>query len=140
LYITPKYSILGLAYAQTLTNDTPVPSGKQATAGMLATARIPGATGMPAYKQWHQQEKEYHQKQQNQRYWQQQESYARLPASTGKASGSGKPLAAAANNHCNLMDSATGGIPAGCRNVTARFTSSSKDNRDNKNMFEESCS
>ncbi len=33
--------------SQTPTFDTPATAGKQATAGMLATARIPAATGRP---------------------------------------------------------------------------------------------
>ncbi len=38
------------------------------------------------------------------------------------------------------MNTAKAAIPVGCRNVTGRFTSSSKDNMDTKDMFKESCS
>jgi hypothetical protein len=64
---------------------------------MLATARIPGATGMPAYKQGHQQEKEYHQQQKRQQQRDasstrhansNRKAMQRLSASKGKASGS----------------------------------------------------
>ncbi len=38
-------------------SDTPATAGKQATATMLATTRIPAATGTPAFSKGHQQEK-----------------------------------------------------------------------------------
>ncbi len=40
--------------------DTPASAGKQAIAGMLETARIPAATGMPALSKAHQQEKAHY--------------------------------------------------------------------------------
>jgi hypothetical protein len=43
--------------SQTPTYDTLATGGKQATAGMLATARIPAATGTPALSKGYQQEK-----------------------------------------------------------------------------------
>ncbi len=43
--------------AQAQTYDNPATAGKQARAGMLATARIPAATGTPALRKEHQQEK-----------------------------------------------------------------------------------
>jgi len=43
--------------SQTLTYDTPATAGKQAKAGILATGRIPAATGTPALSRGHKQEK-----------------------------------------------------------------------------------
>jgi hypothetical protein len=43
--------------SQTPTYDIPAIAGKQVTAGMLATASIPVATGTPALGKGHQQEK-----------------------------------------------------------------------------------
>jgi hypothetical protein len=43
-------------WSQASTYDTPPRAGKQATAGMLSTARIPAATGTPALRKGHQQQ------------------------------------------------------------------------------------
>jgi hypothetical protein len=48
------------------TYDTPATAGKQAKAGMLAMARIPGATGTPVLSKGHQQERAQPQQQKRQ--------------------------------------------------------------------------
>jgi hypothetical protein len=52
--------------SQTPTYDTPATAGKQASARMLATARIPAAIGTPALRKRHQQEKAQPQQQKRQ--------------------------------------------------------------------------
>jgi hypothetical protein len=53
--------------SQTPTYDTPATAGKQATADMLATARIPAATGTPGLSMGHQQAEPQQQKRQQQK-------------------------------------------------------------------------
>jgi hypothetical protein len=43
--------------SQTPTYDIPATAGEQAITGMLASAKIPAATGLPAFSKGHQQEK-----------------------------------------------------------------------------------
>jgi hypothetical protein len=45
--------------SQKPTYDTPATAGKQATAVMLSTARIPAATGIPALSKGHKQERRH---------------------------------------------------------------------------------
>ncbi len=84
-------------YSLTLTSDTPAPTGKQAIAGMLASARIPGAIGMPAYKQGPSKRRNTinasnrRDASKTMDAGSNRKAIPRLPASTGKASGSGKP-------------------------------------------------
>ncbi len=67
--------------SQTPTYDTPATAGKQAIAGMLATARIPVATGTPALSKGHQHEKAQPQQQRRQ---QQQELCGKAIKVAGK--------------------------------------------------------
>jgi hypothetical protein len=60
--------------SQTLTYDTQATTRKQATAGMLATAKINATTGTPALSKGHQQEKAQPQQQKRQ---QQQDLYGK---------------------------------------------------------------
>jgi hypothetical protein len=55
-------------FIQRPTYDTPATAVKQSTAGMLATARIPSATGTPAFGKGHQQEKAQPQQQKRHQY------------------------------------------------------------------------